>query len=343
MNFSISLEQLLGIFPNALVEGSTNQKSLKAIASLERAMPGDISFLGNSKYKSLVPVSKASIILLPKSYKNPPENNQVFLKVDEPSSGLASLCRYLEEAFLPPREKKIHSSAWIDPSAKICDGVSIGAFTYIGKNAFVGNNTIIDTHCHVGDASVIGEDCFLHSGVKILTYCELGSRIILNAGVVIGSDGYGFETVSGSHQKIPHIGKVVIEDDVEIGANTCLDRARFEETRVGAGTKIDNLVQIGHNVRIGKNCLIVAQVGIAGSVEFKDGVVVGGQAGFAGHLTVGEGAKIAGQTGITKDVPAGAFLKGNPALPFQLFQRLSILQKRLPEMFNRFDAEVLKD
>ena len=189
----------------------------------------------------------------------------------------------------------------------------------------------------IGDFAKIGRNAKLHPGVKLLSRCEIGNDVVVNAGAVIGSEGYGFDQSEGSHKKIPHLGKVVVEDDVEIGANTCIDRARFEETRIGAGSKIDNLVQIGHNVRIGKGCLIVAQVGIAGSVEFENNVVVGGQAGFAGHLKIGKGAKIAGQAGITKNVEPGAFLKGNPALPFQLAQRISILQKRLPELFNRFD------
>ena len=156
---------------------------------------------------------------------------------------------------------------------------------------------------------------------------------------MIGSEGYGFEQIGEEHVKIPHLGIVIVEDDVEIGANTCVDRARFEESKIGKGSKIDNLVQIGHNVKIGKDCLIVAQVGVSGSVQIDDQVIVGGQAGFAGHLKIGKGAKIAGQAGITKDVEPGSYLKGNPALPVQLAHRISVLQRKLPELFNRFAEE----
>jgi UDP-3-O-[3-hydroxymyristoyl] glucosamine N-acyltransferase len=164
----------------------------------------------------------------------------------------------------------------------------------------------------------------------------LGQRVILQPGAIIGSDGYGYDFIDNEHQKSPHVGKVVMENDVEIGANTTVDRARFSETRIGEGTKIDNLVQIAHNVIIGKHCLIVAQAGISGSTIIEDGAVIGGQAGVAGHLHVGTGAKIAGQSGITKDVEPGAYLKGNPALPYMLAQRIAVLQKKLPELFKRF-------
>ena len=337
MDFNLTFDQLLAILPPAELEGELKSFSLSGIAALERANKGDISFLGNLKYKSLVSKSFASIILLPKSYTGSPKANQIFLRIDDPSRGLAALCSYLESSLYPSPKSEIHSTAWVDSTAKLGTGVAIGAFCFIGKEVSIADNSVIGTHCHIGDHAKIGRNSNLHPGVKLLSRCEIGNDVVVNAGVVIGSEGYGFDQVEGSHKKVTHLGKVVLEDDVEIGANTCIDRARFEETRIGAGSKIDNLVQIGHNVRIGKSCLIVAQVGIAGSVEFDDNVVVGGQAGFAGHLKIGKGSKIAGQTGITKNVEPGAFLKGNPALPFQLAQRISILQKRLPELFNRFD------
>ena len=338
MNFKIAFDQLLVILPSAEVDGTLKISSLSGIAALERAVEGDISFLGNSKYKSLVSKSNASIILLPRNYIGSPKENQVFLRIDDPSRGLASLCSFLEGELYPPPKAEIHSTAWVDPGAKLSAGVAIGAFCFIGKGVLIEAGSTIGTHCHIGDFAKIGRNANLHPGVKLLSRCEIGNNVVVNAGAVIGSEGYGFDQTEGSHKKIPHLGKVVVEDEVAIGANTCIDRARFEETRIGAGSKIDNLVQVGHNVRIGKGCLIVAQVGIAGSVEFEDNVVVGGQAGFAGHLKIGKGAKIAGQAGITKNVEPGAFLKGNPALPFQLAQRISILQKRLPELFNRFDG-----
>ncbi len=343
MDFKITLECLMGVLPDSLVEGSSKNKEFKGISSLNKAVQGDISFLGNPKYKNLVQSSKASIILLPKNYSGKPEDGQIFLRMKDPSRGLASLCSFLENELFPPPEKAIHPTAWLDETAKLEKGVTVGAFGFIGRDACIGENVSVGTHCHVGDQCVIGNNTILNPGVKLLSRCELGKNVILNAGVVIGSEGYGFDQVDGSHHKIPHLGKVVVEDNVEIGANTCIDRARFEETRIGSGTKIDNLVQIGHNVRIGDGCLIVAQVGISGSTEFEDGVIVGGQAGFAGHLKIGKGAKIAGQAGITKDVEAGAFLKGNPALPFQLAQRISILQKKLPELFKRFDETLGKE
>ena len=338
MDFKISLDQLFELLPDSQVEGSLQSKDLNGIASLERAKQGDISFLGNAKYKNLIQSTKASVILLPVDYSGSPKDGQIYIRIKDPSKGLADLCSYYESRSSNVPDVAIHPTAWVDKTAILGQGVTIGAFSFIGKNVQIDEHVSVGTHCHVGDNCIIGSNCILHPGVKLLSRCELGKNIILNAGVVIGSEGYGFDQVNGAHHKIPHLGIVVVEDNVEIGANTCIDRARFEETRIGSGTKIDNLVQIGHNVRIGKGCLIVAQVGVYGSTQFEDGVVVGGQAGFAGHLKIGKGAKIAGQAGITKNVEAGAFLKGNPALPFHLSQRISILQKKLPELFNRFEG-----
>ena len=338
MDLKISTERLFEILPDSRVEGSSRKTNLNGIASLERAKQGDVSFLGNPKYKKFVKSSNATLILLPEDYIVSPKYEQIYLRLKDPSKGLASICSYFEKILITPPEISIHPTAWLDKSAIVANGVTIGAFAFIGKNVQIKEDVSVGSHCHVGDNCLIGNNSYLHPGVKLLSRCDLGKNVILNAGVVIGSEGYGFDQVDGTHQKIPHLGKVVIEDDVEIGSNTCIDRARFEETRIGTGTKIDNLVQIGHNVRIGKGCLIVAQVGISGSTQFEDGVVVGGQAGFAGHLRIGKGAKIAGQAGITKNVEAGAFLKGNPALPFHLSQRISILQKKLPELFNRCDG-----
>ena len=339
MNVSLSLDEVLPLVPGAAVEGSTSVTVIKGISSLDTAREEDLSFLGNSKYKSQVPLTLASVVLLPVDYEGQPKGNQLFIRVKEPSRGLAEICRFLEKRISPAPTPGIHETAFVHPEAKIAESVFIGPFAFVGSHVSIGANSVIGSHCHLGDHARIGESCRIDPGVKILSRCLIGDRVILNAGVVIGSEGYGFEQVGESHEKVPHLGLVVVEEDVEIGANTCIDRARFDETRIGAGTKIDNLVQIGHNVQIGKGCLIVAQVGISGSVQFEDHVVVGGQAGFAGHLKVGSGAKIAGQAGITKDVEAGAFLKGNPALPFQLAQRISVLQRKLPELFNRFAKE----
>jgi UDP-3-O-[3-hydroxymyristoyl] glucosamine N-acyltransferase len=174
-------------------------------------------------------------------------------------------------------------------------------------------------------------------GVTVTTECILKNRVRLHAGVVVGSDGFGYEFVAGRHEKVPQVGRVVIGDDVEIGANSTLDRARFSETIIGEGTKIDNLVQIAHNVVIGRHCLICAQAGISGSTTVEDYVVVGGQAGLAGHLTVGKGSKIDGQTGVNSDLEPGSFVKGSPCLPYNLEQRINVLRKRLPELFRRVD------
>ena len=338
MKVSLTLDDVLSLIP-AVEEGGTTVTEIKGISSLDAAREEDLSFLGNSKYKAQVQLTSASVVLLPEDYDGQPKENQLFVRVKEPSRSLAVICRFLEKRISPAPSPGIHETAFVHPEAKIAEGVFIGPFAFVGSHVTIGPNSEIGSHCHLGDHAQIGESCRIYPGVKILSRCFIGDRVILNAGVVIGSEGYGFEQVGENHEKVPHLGVVTIEEDAEIGANTCIDRARFDETRIGAGTKIDNLVQIGHNVQIGKGCLIVAQVGISGSVRFEDQVVVGGQAGFAGHLKVGKGAKIAGQAGITKDVEAGAFLKGNPALPFQLAQRISVLQRKLPDLFNRFAEE----
>jgi len=343
VNLSLKVSDILELFPDAEIIGVPVEQVINGIASLQKAKTGDLSFLGNKKYKGQVEISQASLILVPTDFLGTPLDNQFYLKLSNPSDALAKICRLIEEKLPTSFNDGVHSTAFIESSAKVHSSASIGAFTYVGNEVKIGPNCRLNSHCHIGTGSVIKENCILHPGVKLLARCELGRNVILNAGVVIGSEGYGFEKSEAGHEKIPHLGRVIVEDDVEIGANTCIDRARFENTSIGQGSKIDNLVQIGHNVRIGQNCLIVAQVGISGSVTLQDDVIVGGQAGFAGHLTVGKGAKIAGQAGITKDVEPGAFLKGNPALPFHLAQRISVLQRKLPDLFNRFAQENSSD
>lgn len=336
MKCDLNLKEICGLFKQATKVGNCDLSCFSGIASLAEAVQGDVSFLGNPKYKKDVKNCKASLVLVPTDLEEAPQDNQIFIKLEDPSHGLAIICKFIESRIYPAPEPGIHATAFVEDSAKIDISASIGPFCYIGKDARIGAGSQILSHCHIGGAAKIGDQCKIHPGVKVLSRCEIGNRVVLNAGVVIGSEGYGFEQVKGENVKTPHLGIVVIEDDVEIGANTCIDRARFEKSLIGTGTKIDNLVQIGHNVKIGKDCLIVAQVGIAGSVRMEDQVIVGGQAGFAGHLKIGKSARIAGQAGITKDVEPGAFLKGNPALPVQLAHRLSVLQRKLPDLFIRF-------
>ena len=343
MSLILDLADILSLFPDAHTTGNFRAGKISGISSLLEANEGDLSFLGNPKYRKHLEQTRAGILLVPRDEPVLPKDGQLFIYLENPSAGLASVCRLLEEKIYSPPPVGVHPSAFIEPSAEIDPTASVGAFCYIGENSKVGKNTSLGTHCHLGHNVILRDHSRLHPGVKILANCEIGNYVTLNAGVVIGSEGYGFDQSDQGHQKIPHLGKVIVEDHVEIGANTCIDRARFDQTRIGQGTKIDNLVQIGHNVKIGRDCLIVAQVGISGSVILEDEVIVGGQAGFAGHITVGKGAKIAGQAGITKNVNPGEFLKGNPALPFHLAQRISVLQRKLPDLFNRFAQEKMND
>ena len=335
MRVKLSTDEILNVLEGVVAEGVC-ETSIEGIASLEQAGSGDLSFLGNAKYRRWISSSKASVILLPEDYEGSPKDDQLYLRVKNPSFALAQICKVIESRLFPLAPEGIHETAWVHPNAQINARVRIGAFASVGEDSFLDEGVVLEEHVTVGRHVKVGKNCRLRPRVVIGDYCELGQRIILQPGVILGSDGYGYDFVKGQHCKVPHVGKVVIEDDVEIGANTTVDRSRFSKTLIGAGTKIDNLVQIAHNVMIGKNCLIVAQAGISGSTVIEDNTVIGGQAGLAGHLHVGSGAKIAAQAGITKDVEPGAYLKGNPALPYMLAQRIAVIQKKLPDFFKRF-------
>ena len=310
--------------------------SIGGIASLAEAEQGDLSFLGNPKYRSKVADSQASVILVPNDYEETPKAGQLYLKLENPSFALALICRDIEGKLLPKPSAGVHPSSVIEPDAEVSPEASIGAFCYIGSGAKIGAS-VLESHVTVGRDAVIGEGAHLFSRVSVGDYCEIGERNRLMSGSVIGSDGYGYEYEDGTHQRVPQIGNVVTAADVDIGANSTIDRARFGSTQIGAGTKIDNQVQIAHNVRIGQHCLIVAQVGISGSTVLGDGVIVAGQAGLAGHLKIGSGAMIAGGTAVLNDIDAQSKVRGYPAMPLMLFNRMAVLQRKLPDLFKRFD------
>lgn len=310
-----SLDEIVRIVSPMSVVGWTGS-AITGIGSLSEASSSDLSFLWNRKYREQLKVTLASIVLIGEGIDLQPKENQAFLICKNPSFALGLLCKNVEAKYFPRRQACIHESSAVATSAKLGQNVHIGPYVVVEDDAKIGNGVVLDAGCYIGQSVTIGDGSKLYPGVKIMPFCAIGKNVILHPGVVVGSDGFGYETVGGIHEKLPQIGNVVIGDDVEIGANATIDRARFSSTRIGAGTKIDNLVQIGHNVTIGEHCLIVAQVGIAGSVTIGDRVVIGGQSGIVGHVHIGDGTMIAGQAGITSSCKPGSFLRGSPAMPY---------------------------
>lgn len=336
MNFDYSIERLLEIVGEGATCVGSYAGTVRGIASLSEAQAGDLSFLGNAKYRKNVAASEASVLLLPSDYSEAPGEGQLQIRLENPSFALALICRDMEHRLEPMPNPGIHPTAVIEAGAEVSPDASIGAFCYIGPDAKIGA-AVLSNHVSVGRAATIGDESLLFPRVVVGNYSEIGPRNRIQAGAVLGSDGYGYEFHEGAHQRVPQIGRVITEADVDIGANSTLDRARFGSTVIGAGTKIDNQVQIAHNVRIGKHCLIVAQVGISGSTVLGNGVVAAGQSGIAGHLEIGDGAVLAGGAGVTRSLKPKEQVRGNPCEPMMLANRIAVLQRKLPDLFKRFD------
>jgi UDP-3-O-[3-hydroxymyristoyl] glucosamine N-acyltransferase len=300
------------------------QKAIESVAPLVSAKGNQLSFLSNRKYASRLATTEAGAILVPQELEG---CDARWIRVEDPYFAFAKIMtRWFYSRPLP---KGISPKAVVADSAQLGSNVSLGHFAVIGENVVIGNNVTVFQGVSIEAGSRIGDDCIIYPNVVIYDGTRIGNRCIIHSGVVIGSDGYGFATHGGKHHKIPQIGIVRIEDDVEIGAGTTIDRAALGETVIGEGTKIDNLVQIGHNVKVGKHCLLVSQVGIAGSTELGDYVAVAGQSGFSGHLKIGHRVQVAAKSAVLDDVPDDTKVMGSPAVPFTEFARRQAALKKL--------------
>jgi UDP-3-O-[3-hydroxymyristoyl] glucosamine N-acyltransferase len=319
------------------LEGDGNVEIVR-VAGLEQARPGDLTFVANPKYYSQLPKTRASAAIVGETVPDrgrPPEGCAL-LKVRDPYSAFAQALRLFAQDTAPARG--VDRLSFVASDAAIGADVSIGPFVAIASGASIGARTIIYPNVVIGRDARVGEDCVLHSHVALRERVVLGARVIVQNGAVIGSDGFGFaKQADGTHLKIPQHADVVIEDDVEIGANTAIDRPAVGETRIRAGAKIDNLVQIAHGVTIGQRALLAAQVGIAGSTHVEDDVVMAGQVGVGGHLRIGKGAVAAGQSGITNSVDPGEFVTGYPAIPNREWRKASVLFRHLPTLKKRIE------
>ena len=304
------------------------------VATLDEAGPGDVTFLANPKYAHAAQVTRASAVILADDAAPLP---CAMLRTPQPYKAFADALVALGRDERPPAG--VHPSAVVAPDASLGAEVSIGPLVVVGSGAVIGARTVLHPHVVIGAAAVVGDDCLIHARVSIRERTRIGHRVVIQDGAVIGSDGFGFVTdPSGGHHKIPQQNVVVIEDDVEIGANTTVDRPAVGETRIGAGTKIDNLVQIAHGVKVGRRVLLAAQVGVAGSTKVGDGVVLAGQVGVAGHVTIGDGARATAQTGIPNDVEPGALVSGYPALDNRDWLKASAVFRHLPDLRRQVKA-----
>mgnify|MGYP000284662562 CR=1 FL=1 len=305
------------------------------IADLESAEVGDASFFSNPRYEQVMKKSKAGVIIIKNQSDVIPGKN--FLINADPSKAFQKIL----EAFYPATHKLtsfigIHPSAIIHESATIGENVVIGPKAVIDGNAKIGDNTFIGAGSYIGHGTTIGDNCLIHANVTIRELCKIGNNVILHPGVVIGSCGFGLITDSeGKHQKLLQVGSVTIDDDVEIGSNSTVDRSRFKSTYIGRGTKIDNLVQIGHGVKIGSNCIIVAQSGIAGSSTLADNVVLGGQVGISGHVNICKNVAISAKSGVSKDINESGNYRGVPAIPIEEFNKNAVYLRRIEKLVNR--------
>lgn len=337
MEVQLNAEEIVALLAPTAQRGATTAL-VHRIASLDTAQAGDLSFLGNVKYKAQVVASAASVVLVPPTFAGEPRAEQLFLVVDNPSVALARVCQRFEQALWPALIPGVHPSAVVAPGARVAASACVGPLCVIEDGAEIGERVVLEAQVFVGREARVGAGCRLMPGVRLTAACVLHERVRLQAGVVIGSDGFGYEFTAGRHVKVPQVGIVEIGADVEIGANSTIDRARFSRTYIGEGTKIDNLVHIAHNVTIGRHCILCAHVGVAGSSTLEDHVILGGQAGVGGHIRLGRGTKIGGGAGIAANTAPGAYLNGTPAIPYMLERRIAILQQRLPQLFRDFDS-----
>ena len=309
-----------------------------AVAPLDRARESDVSFLASPKYAAQFAVSRAGVVLVAPGLADLSGSPRARVVVEQPHEALLLVLPLLYEP--PSRAAGVHPTAVIGRGAFLGADVSVGPYTIVGDGARLGDRAWVEAHCVVGPGVDVGEDSHLYPGVTLYGGARLGRRVSVHSGARIGSDGFGYVFRDGAHRKLPHVGRCVIEDDVEIGANTTVDRGSVDDTVVGAGTKIDNLVHVGHNVRIGRLCLVMAQVGIAGSARIEDGCVLAGQAGLGGHITVGAGARIGGQAGVFGDVPAGETWSGYPARPHREALRAQAAVFKLPSLLRALERLV---
>lgn len=303
---------------------------IEGVRTLEKAGPEDLAFITNPRYRGAAAASHAGALLTKEPIQDVEKD---FLLTEDPYYALSKIIA----AIYPPQvpEPGMHETAIVAPTAEVDPSATVGPYCVVGEAARIGAGVVLHPHVVVGSGCVIGDESILYPRVVVYPGCLLGERCILHSGVVLGSDGFGYAPHAGAHVKLQHSGRVVLENDVEIGANSTVDRALLDETRIGAGTKIDNLVQVAHNVRLGQRCLLVSQSGIAGSTSFGDDVILAGQSGVAGHLKLGDGVQVAAKSAVFKSVEAGNRVAGIPAGDAAAWLRQQALAARLGEMNRR--------
>lgn len=315
------------------VEGNPDAL-ISTFAKIEEGREGAISFLANDKYTPYIYTTGSSAVLVRKDFKPESPLTTTLIRVEDPYNTVASLLEMVAQ-YIEPKPTGIEQPCFIAEGVEVPDDAYIGAFAYIGKGARLGKGVKIFPQTFVGENAVIGDNTVLKPGVKIYHNCVVGKRCIIHAGAVIGADGFGFAPHDGKYHKIPQIGNVEIADDVEIGANTTIDRAMMGSTRVGEGTKLDNLIQIAHNCTVGENTVMAAQGGVAGSTHIGSNCMIGGQVGLAGHIRIGDNVQIGAQSGIAGNVKDGSRLIGYPATDITTFAKNAVYMKRLGDLFAR--------
>ncbi|MEJ7811261.1 MAG: UDP-3-O-(3-hydroxymyristoyl)glucosamine N-acyltransferase [Gemmatimonadaceae bacterium] len=309
--------------------------TIRGVAPLGRAEPSDVSFLTSARYLRLFAESRAGVVLVSPELADSPSGPSCRIVVARPHDAMLRLLPALYP--IEVGEPGMHPTAILGRGVTLGAEVSIGAWTVIGDGVNLGDRVRLGSHCDIGAGVLVGDDSRLYAGVTLYEGTRVGKRVRLHAGVRLGSDGFGYVYSDGAHAKMPHVGRCLVEDDVEIGANTTIDRGSIDDTVIGAGTKIDNLVHIAHNVHVGRLCLIMAQAGIAGSAQIEDGCIVAGQAGIGGHATIGRGARIAAQAGVFGDVPAGESWSGYPARPHREALRAQGALFKLASIWRRLE------
>lgn len=334
----ISAEQLAALVKGE-VEGDP-KVIINHYAKIEEARTGSLTFLANPKYSHYIYTTNASAVLVNKTFKSEHSINTTLIRVDDAYATLAELLKMVSAS--KPKKVGIEAQTQIDDSVIIPANVYVGSFTYVSKGVTIGDYTQIYPQCYIGENVKIGKNVILYAGVKIYADCVIGDNCILHSGVVIGADGFGFAPENGEYEKIAQIGNVVLEDKVEIGANTTIDRATMGSTIIHHGVKLDNLIQVAHNVEIGENTVMAAQVGVAGSTKIGKHNMIGGQVGFAGHIKVGDFNQIGAQSGIPNNVGDSNRLMGYPAVSDRDFARQTVYIKNLGAL-NREVSLLKKD